>query len=120
VVGYEVAGTIDTLGEGVTGFTKGDRVWALCQFGGHAELVCTRAGMVRRMPAALDFEHAAAVPVVYATALLLISDYGHVQPNERVLIHMAAGGVGSPPSSSSAASPASPSLAPPRPASMTS
>jgi NADPH:quinone reductase-like Zn-dependent oxidoreductase len=46
------------------------------------------------MPDALDFEHAAAVPVVYATALLLVSDYGHVQPNERVLIHMAAGGVG--------------------------
>ena len=94
VVGYEVAGTIDALGEGATGFAKGDRVWALCKFGGHAELACTPAGMVRRMPDALDFEHAAAVPVVYATALLLVSDYGHLQPNERVLIHMAAGGVG--------------------------
>ena len=58
------------------------------------ELACTRAGLVRRMPDSLDFEHAAAVPVVYATALLLVSDYGHVSPNERVLIHMAAGGVG--------------------------
>jgi NADPH:quinone reductase-like Zn-dependent oxidoreductase len=94
VVGYEVAGTIDALGEGATGFAVGDRVWALCKFGGHATLVCTPAGMARRMPDALDFEHAAAVPVVYATALLLVSDYGHLQPGERVLIHMAAGGVG--------------------------
>ncbi len=94
VVGYEVAGTVDALGDGVSGFAVGDRVWALCHFGGHAELVCTGAGMARRMPDGLDFEHAAAVPVVYATALLLVSDYGHLQPNERVLIHMAAGGVG--------------------------
>lgn len=94
VVGYEVAGTVDALGEGVTGFARGDRVWALCHFGGHASLVCTPAALVRRMPGKLSFEEAAAVPVVYATAVLLVSDYGRVRPNERVLIHMAAGGVG--------------------------
>ena len=94
VVGYEVAGIVDALGDGVSGVALGDRVWALCKFGGHAELVCTPAAWARRMPAALSFEHAAAIPVVYATALLLVSAYGHVRPGERVLIHMAAGGVG--------------------------
>jgi synaptic vesicle membrane protein VAT-1 len=94
VVGYEVAGSIDARGEGVTQFASGDRVWALCRFGGHAERVVTPAALVRRMPAGLRFEEAAAIPVVYATAMLLVSDYGHLQENERVLIHMAAGGVG--------------------------
>ncbi|MHB8419917.1 MAG: synaptic vesicle VAT-1 family membrane protein [Myxococcales bacterium] len=94
VVGYEVAGTVDALGEGVTGFAVGDRVWALCRFGGHASLACTASALVRRMPASLSFEEAAAIPVVYATAALLVSDYGRVRENERVLIHMAAGGVG--------------------------
>ena len=94
VVGYEVAGTVDALGEGAAGFAVGDRVWALCRFGGHASRVCTDAALVRPMPAQLSFEEAAAIPVVYATAALLVSDYGHLRENERVLVHMAAGGVG--------------------------
>jgi NADPH:quinone reductase-like Zn-dependent oxidoreductase len=94
VVGYEVAGTIEALGESVTTFARGDRVWALCRFGGHAERVCTRASLVRRMPDALGFVEAAAIPVAYATATLLTSSYGQVRENDRVLIHMAAGGVG--------------------------
>jgi len=94
VVGYEVAGTIDALGPGVSGFAHGDRVWAICHFGGHAERVCTPAVLVRKMPASLDFVRAAAIPVAYATAWLLTSRFGHVNENERILVHMAAGGVG--------------------------
>src|SRR5579863_3432502 len=94
LVGYEVAGVVDALGEGVRDFKVGDRVWALCHFGGHAELVCPKAAWVRRMPDALGFEKAAAIPVVYATAMMLVSQFGHVNEGERVLIHMAAGGVG--------------------------
>jgi NADPH:quinone reductase-like Zn-dependent oxidoreductase len=94
VVGYESAGIIDALGPGVSNFAIGDRVWALSRFNSHAELVCTPAAMARRMPDSLSFEHAAAIPVVYATALLLVSDFGHLREGERVLIHMAAGGVG--------------------------
>jgi NADPH:quinone reductase-like Zn-dependent oxidoreductase len=82
------------LGDGVQGFKVGDRVWALCRFGGHAELACTHAGMARRMPERLSFEKAAAIPVVYATAQMLVSDFGHVREGDSVLIHMAAGGVG--------------------------
>ncbi|MFT3843221.1 MAG: medium chain dehydrogenase/reductase family protein [Myxococcaceae bacterium] len=94
VVGYEVAGVVDALGEGVTGFARGDRVWALTRFGGHAEQVCTGAGLARKMPAGCSFETAAALPVAYATAQLLVAGYGTVRPGERVLVHMAAGGVG--------------------------
>jgi len=94
VVGYEVAGIVDAVGDGVTGLEAGDRVWALTRFGGHAELVCTRAELVRRMPETLSFIEAAAVPVAYATAVMLVSSYGHLRARERVLIHMAAGGVG--------------------------
>jgi NADPH:quinone reductase-like Zn-dependent oxidoreductase len=94
VVGYEVAGTIDALGHGVCGLSRGDRVWAICRFGGHAEQVCTRASLVRKMPASLDFVRAAAMPVAYATAVLLTSGFGQARENERILVHMAAGGVG--------------------------
>src|SRR5580692_5738497 len=79
VVGYEVAGTVESLGSGVTDFAVGDRVWALCHFGGHAELVTTAAAMVRKMTASMSFEEAAAIPVVYSTAILLVSDFGHVR-----------------------------------------
>jgi NADPH:quinone reductase-like Zn-dependent oxidoreductase len=94
VVGYEVSGTVDVLGEGVQGFKPGDRVWAMCRFGGHAELVCTPAALVRPMPDGLSFEKAAAIPVAYATAAMLVSDFGQVREGDSVLIHMAAGGVG--------------------------
>ncbi|MGH7439881.1 MAG: synaptic vesicle VAT-1 family membrane protein [Polyangiaceae bacterium] len=94
VVGYEVAGTIDALGEGVTGLSVGQHVWAICHFGGHAEVVCTPAALVRPMPAGLDFVAAAAVPVAYATAMLLTHVIGNVRPGDSVLVHMAAGGVG--------------------------
>jgi NADPH:quinone reductase-like Zn-dependent oxidoreductase len=94
VVGYEVSGTIEAVGPDVSEFRRGERVWAICQFGGHAERVCTRASLVRRMPDSLDFVRAAALPVAYATAMLLTSGFGHVRARDRILIHMAAGGVG--------------------------
>jgi NADPH:quinone reductase-like Zn-dependent oxidoreductase len=94
VVGYEVAGVVDARGPGVRGLAEGDRVWAICRFGGHAESVCTAQERVRKMPDGLDFVRAASIPVAYATALLLTSRFGHVAPGERVLVHMAAGGVG--------------------------
>jgi NADPH:quinone reductase-like Zn-dependent oxidoreductase len=94
IVGYEVAGTIEALGEGVTSLSVGERVWAICRFGGHAEVVCTPASFVRPMPAGLDFVEAAAVPVAYATAMLVTHVRGNVQSGDWVLVHMAAGGVG--------------------------
>ncbi len=94
VVGYEVSGIVESLGEGVDGFEVGDRVWALCRFGGHAEIVCTPASWVRRMPDSLSFEAAAAIPVAYATAVILALDFGRIREGDRVLLHMASGSVG--------------------------
>jgi len=94
VVGYEVSGVVESLGEGVRSFSEGDRVWGLCRFGGHSELVCTPAAWVRKMPQQLGFETAAAIPVAYATAVLLVNEYGRVRAGDSVLVHMAAGSVG--------------------------
>jgi synaptic vesicle membrane protein VAT-1 len=94
VVGYEVAGVVESVGEGVRSLSKGDRVWGLTLFGGHAEVVCTPAAWVRKMPAQLSFETAAAIPVAYATAMLLVNEYGRVRERDTVLVHMAAGSVG--------------------------
>jgi synaptic vesicle membrane protein VAT-1 len=94
VVGYEVSGIVESLGEGVDAFRVGERVWALCRFGGHAEVVCTPAAWVRRMPEAMGFEAAAAIPVAYATAVILALDFGRIREGDRVLLHMASGGVG--------------------------
>lgn len=94
VVGYEAAGEVDALGEGTTGYRPGDRVIATTHFGGHAELVCVPAQQVLPMPDGMSFEVAAAIPVNYLTAYHMLFRIAHIQPGERILVHMAAGGVG--------------------------
>jgi NADPH:quinone reductase-like Zn-dependent oxidoreductase len=94
VVGYEVAGVIDALGEGIRGRAAGERVLALTHFGGHADVVCVPAAQVLPMPDAMSFEEAAAMPVSYLTAYHMLFRVAGVRPGERVLVHMAAGGVG--------------------------
>ena len=94
VVGYEVAGVIDALGEGPQGHAAGERVLALTHFGGHADVVCVPAEQVLPMPDAMSFEEAGAIPVSYLTAYHMLFRVAGVRPGERVLVHMAAGGVG--------------------------
>jgi NADPH:quinone reductase-like Zn-dependent oxidoreductase len=94
VVGYEVAGVIDALGDGVQSYPIGQRVLALTRFGGHADVVCVPAEQVLPMPDAMTFEAAAALPVNYLTAYHMLFRVAAVRPGERVLVHMAAGGVG--------------------------
>jgi NADPH:quinone reductase-like Zn-dependent oxidoreductase len=94
VVGYEVAGTIAALGDGVEGFSVGDRVMAGTRFEGYSELVAANVADVARLPESISFEQGAAVPVNYATAYAGLVRYGALQAGERVLIHAAAGGVG--------------------------
>lgn len=94
VIGYEVSGTILELGEGVEGFTVGQRVLAGTQFGGYASQVVASASDVVALPDRLSFEQGAAIPVNYGTAWAALIGYGNVQPGERVLIHSAGGGVG--------------------------
>jgi NADPH:quinone reductase-like Zn-dependent oxidoreductase len=94
VVGYEVAGEVESLGEGVEGISVGDRVLGGANFGGYAELAVTGADSVVPLPDDWSFEQGAAVPVVYATAYAALVRYGNVREGERVLVHAAAGGVG--------------------------
>src|SRR6266568_5557006 len=63
VVGYEVAGVVDALGERVEGYAVGQRVLAMTHFGGHADVVCVPTEQVLPMPDAMSFEEAAAIPV---------------------------------------------------------
>ncbi|MHB8234495.1 MAG: synaptic vesicle VAT-1 family membrane protein [Solirubrobacteraceae bacterium] len=94
VVGYEVAGTILELGDGVEGLTPGQRVFAGTQFGGYASQVVVPAADVVALPDGLSFEQGAAIPVNYATAWAGLLGFGSLQPGERVLVHSAGGGVG--------------------------
>jgi NADPH:quinone reductase-like Zn-dependent oxidoreductase len=94
VVGYEVAGTILEVGEGVEGLAPGQRVLAGTRFGGYASQVVVPADAVVPLADRLTFEQGAAIPVNYATAWAALIGYGSLQPGERVLIHSAGGGVG--------------------------
>jgi NADPH:quinone reductase-like Zn-dependent oxidoreductase len=94
VVGYEVAGTILELGDGVVGLTPGQRVVAGTQFGGYASQVVVAASDVVPLPDGLSFEQGAAIPVNYGTAWAGLIGFGSLQPGERVLVHSAGGGVG--------------------------
>jgi NADPH:quinone reductase-like Zn-dependent oxidoreductase len=94
VVGYEFGGEVESLGEGVTGVSVGDRVLGGCDFGGYAELVATGADNLVQLPDDWSYEEGAAASVTYSTAYAALVRYGAVQEGERVLIHAAAGGVG--------------------------
>jgi len=94
VVGYEVAGTVEAVGDGVDPSRIGERVLAGTRFGGYAEIVNVAASDSVALPEALSFEQGAAVPVNYATAWAALHGYGSLRAGERVLVHAAAGGVG--------------------------
>ena len=94
VVGYEVAGVVREVGADVTHVAKGDRVLAMCRFKGHATQVVEQASRVLKIPDAMSFDDAAALPVNYLTAYQMLHRVGQLRPNQSVLIHMAAGGVG--------------------------
>jgi NADPH:quinone reductase-like Zn-dependent oxidoreductase len=94
VVGYEVAGTVDQIGTGVTEHAPGDRVFAMPRFGGYTDTLAIRSEQVFKMPDSMSFEEAAAFPVVYLTAYDMMLFTGNLRPRSTVLIHSAAGGVG--------------------------
>jgi len=95
IAGCDVAGVVESVGERVTRFSRGDRVYAEAGFtGGLAELATIREDRIARMPANCTFEQAAAVPVAGVTALRAIRDAGRVGPGTTVLLIGASGGVG--------------------------
>jgi NADPH:quinone reductase-like Zn-dependent oxidoreductase len=94
VVGYEVAGTIAAVGDGVDAARVGERVMAGTQFGGYASRVAVPVADVIPLAEWLSFEQGAAIPVNYATAWAGLIGYGSLREGEKVLIHAAGGGVG--------------------------
>ncbi len=94
VIGYDIAGEVEAVGEGVSSHQVGDRVLAGTRFGGYAELVAVDEGQALPLPDELSFEQGAAFVVNYATAYAGLVVMGGLKQDERVLIHAAAGGVG--------------------------
>jgi NADPH:quinone reductase-like Zn-dependent oxidoreductase len=94
VVGYEVSGMVESVGEGVDPSLKGVPVIAALRFGGYAEKVLAPVSYVFKKPESLSFEQGVAVPVNYLTSYLLLVVMGSLKKNERLLIHNAGSGVG--------------------------
>lgn len=94
VVGYEVTGVVRDCGPDSHRFSAGDRVVALTRFGGYSTVVCVPENQVYALPKPLSFAEGAAIPVQYFTAWLALHRFGNLQPDERVLVHNAGGGVG--------------------------
>lgn len=94
VVGYEGAGVIDAIGAEVTTLSVGARVMFMTRFGGMSDTVCIPHMQAVVIPDSMSFTDAAAIPVNYLTAHQLLFEVGRVRSGDRVLVHMAAGGVG--------------------------
>lgn len=94
VVGYEVSGTVDALGPGVSSPAVGTSVVAFTRFGGQATHALTDARVVFPLPKGMSLDQAAALPVNYVTAHHLLHRVGGLKPGRSLLVHMAAGGVG--------------------------
>ena len=95
VAGLEVAGTVLAVGDGVADRRVGDRVAAFTAGGGFAEVAVVPAALSVEVPPEVGLEVAAAAPIVTSTAVLLLEDVVRIRPGESVLMHSAAGGVGS-------------------------
>jgi putative PIG3 family NAD(P)H quinone oxidoreductase len=93
VLGLEAAGTVEAIGADVTGFARGERVFALLGGGGYAELASAHAGHVMRMPPNLSFEQAACICETYLTAYMNLFLYARLADGETVLVHGGGGGV---------------------------
>jgi len=93
ILGWDMAGRVEAVGNQVTRFKPGDEVYGSCS---HtlAEYVCVAENLAAMKPANLSFEQAAAVPTAAITALQGLRDAGKLQPGQKVLINGASGGVG--------------------------
>lgn len=94
VLGADLAGVVEAVGENVTEFRPGDEVFGLPGQGGFAEYASVRECHLAPKPKNLSFEQAAAVPLAAVTALVGLREQGRIQSGQRVLVNGAAGGVG--------------------------
>jgi NADPH:quinone reductase len=94
VMGYDVVGEIDQLGDGVRDFTVGDRVADMTVIGSNATYRTLRADQLTRVPPDVDAAEAATLILSWMTAYQLLHRAARVKPGQRVLVHGAAGAVG--------------------------
>lgn len=94
--GGDFAGVVESVGSGVFGFKNGDAVFGNSPGGGaYSQYIAVNADLIVPMPPRLDFVEAASVPLAGQTAWQGILEHGELQTGQKVLIHGAAGGVGS-------------------------
>ena len=93
-LGWDVSGTVEETGTGVTQFKRGDEVYALLKGGGYAEYATANETVVALKPRTVDHVQAAAVPVAGLTAWQALFEVAQLSAGQKVLIHAAAGGVG--------------------------
>jgi NADPH:quinone reductase-like Zn-dependent oxidoreductase len=94
VLGFECSGVVDEVGAAVTGLAVGDRVIATPKFGTYTDELTVDARYVMKIPEALSFDAAAALPTVYLTAHHVMIEMGAPAPGSTILVHSVAGGVG--------------------------
>lgn len=95
ILGLEVAGEVVALGDTVSGFAVGDRVMGIVGGGAYAQYARVDSGMAAVIPAGLSFIEAAAVMESFVTGWEALAHLGHVAKGDTVLVHAAAGGIGS-------------------------
>lgn len=98
ILGVDIAGQVEAVGSGVNRFKPGDEVYGNLLshgYGGFAEYVSAPLDGLALKPTNLSFEEAAAVPMAAVTALQGLRHHGEIQPEQKVLINGASGGVGS-------------------------
>ncbi|MBT0651641.1 NAD(P)H-quinone oxidoreductase [Geomobilimonas luticola] len=93
ILGLEVAGVIEEVGPGVTGWQKGERVMSLVGGGAYAEYAVAYASHLMRIPESMSFEEAACVCESYITAFLNVFMIGGLKDNNTVILHGGGGGV---------------------------
>lgn len=93
--GFEFSGTVESVGAGVEDLRPGDRVFGVTRFGGYATHVTVARHQLFALPSTLTMEQAAGFPAVFLTAYFALFELAHPRPGATVLVHSAAGGVGS-------------------------
>src|SRR5881398_523301 len=95
IPGGDFSGVVDSIGPGVSNVKAGDAAYGNCPFGAYAQFLAAPAKSIAPKPAKLSHVEAASVPVAAQTAWQGLFDHGHLKRGQTVLIHAAAGGVGS-------------------------
>ena len=94
IVGYQAAGTVRAVGDGVTNFSAGQNVVVTMGNGSHAELASVPARSAYAVPAGMNLQAAASIPIEFGTADDCLFEFGHLKAGETVLVQAGASGVG--------------------------